>query len=89
MVMNEPLPFIISLVVMAVVVALSWWHRRRWLVKHGADPKPQEPMIAAVSPVTGAVIATGCEALADASHTDGDGCGHFGEACHHDGSSYL
>ena len=78
-----------SLLFTIAVVAAVAWHRRRWLVKHAADPKPQEPVIAAVSPVTGAVIATGCEALADASHSNGDGCGHFGEDCHHDGSSYL
>jgi hypothetical protein len=78
----------IALLIAAIIGAGIAWHRKRWLAKHAADPKSPEPMVAAVSPITGAMIATGTEALADAGHLDGDGCGHFGDACHHDGTDY-
>jgi hypothetical protein len=77
-----------SLLISALIGAAIAWHRKRWLAKHAADQKSPEPIIAAVSPISGAIIATGTEALADAGHLDGDGCGHFGDACHHDGTDY-
>jgi hypothetical protein len=76
---NLAFAFLIALAVVGVVA----WHRERWLAKRRL-PSPV-PMVSAVSPITGAIIATGTEALSDASHQDGDGCGHFGDACHHDG----
>jgi len=55
----------IAILVTLAVIGAAAWHRRRWVARHTNDPKATAPIVAAVSPCTGELIATGQEAVSD------------------------
>ena len=51
--------------IVVTIVGTVAWHRKRWVARHANDPKATAPIVAAVSPGTGELIATGQEAVSD------------------------